>query len=426
VPVEGPGTAPAGPITFHEHITPLLQRHCQDCHRRGGVAPFALVDYADARGRARMLREVVEARRMPPWNANPDVGSFANDPSLSEEAIALIARWAAGGAAEGDAAKAPPPRRFENGWGIGTPDAILTAPAFDVPADGSLPYRYVRIPTAFGEDRWVEAAQVRSTTPGIVHHVLVFLEGSQPPPDGAQRPWRPPFNPFSLLEGAPPSEYGAWIRRFRRYIRRDLMVGEGGGLNGFFVSSTEGSRPLVYPEGRAKLLPSGASLVLQIHYTPDGVPRRSETSVALRFAGAPPRQAVDCRSIATVVFAIPPGDADFVVQATNTFLRDGLVLSLRPHMHLRGRSFRYVAELPDGKRETLLEVPRYDFDWQLEYVLAEPRRLPKGTVLRAIGAFDNSAANPYNPDPTKTVYFGLQTEEEMMIGYYEVVWLDDE
>jgi hypothetical protein len=273
------------------------------------------------------------------------------------------------------------------------------------------------------EDRWVEAADVCSTAPEVVHHVLVLLEGDDAAPAGAARPYRPPFNPFSLLQGADPSEYPAWIRRYRRQIRRDLPVGGGGGLNGYFLATAAGARGLDYPPGRAKLLPAGATLVFQIHYTPVGRAIAGEvTSVALRFAKAPPAEAVDTRSIATVVFEIPPGASEHRVEAGYTLPRGGKLLALQPHMHLRGKSFRFVARLPDGKEEVLLAVPRYDFDWQHRYVLSEPKALPAGTELRATGTFDNSAANPYNPDPSKTVGFGLQTDEEMMIGYFEITW----
>ncbi len=410
-------------LTFHEHVEPILQAHCQGCHHDGGIAPFALVEYRAALGWRQMIREVVSERRMPPWGASPDHGTFANDSSLTETQIDTIVRWVDSGAPRGDPAGAPPRRGFTSGWTI-RPDVQFTTPPFEVPAEGSLPYRYARVPTSFEDDRWIEAMQIRSTTPGIVHHVLVLLAGVSPPKPGTTRPWRPPFNPFSLLEGAKEGEHREWIHRFRDLITRDLMIGGGGGLSGYLASSSSGSVPMIFPEGRAKLLPAGATLVFQIHYTPNGKPQVSETTLALRLAAEPPDEAVDTRAIATVAFRIPPGDGGHVVEATNRFIRDGLVTSLRPHLHVRGKSFRYIAEFPDGRHEVLLDVPLWDFDWQLDYVLAEPLRLPRGTVLRAIAAYDNSPDNPYNPDPTQEVYFGIQTDDEMMIGYYDVVWLE--
>jgi hypothetical protein len=416
----GPEAA-ASDVTFHEQIEPLLQRHCQRCHHRGGNAPFALEDYREVRGWRRMIRRVVAERRMPPWGADPAHGRFANDASLSKDEIELIARWVEGGAPEGDPAAAPPRREFPDTWRIGTPDATFTTPAFDVPAEGTLPYRYVRIPTRYAEDRWIEAFQIRSTARETIHHVLVFLEDVRP---GMDRPWTPPFNPQRLLEGARPREVPQWIARFRKLIVEDLPRGGGGGLNGYLANSSSGQEPVIHPEGRARLLPAGATLVFQIHTTPTGKATTSETTLAVRWAKQPPREPIYTGSIATVAFKIPPGAEAHPVTATLRLPRDGLLLSLRPHMHLRGRSFRYTAQRPDGTRQILLEVPRWDFNWQLDYVLAEPIRLPKGTILRVEATYDNSERNPYNPDPTREVYFGIQSEEEMLIGYYDMVWLE--
>lgn len=416
------GAAATTPPTFHERIEPILQNHCQPCHRRGGNAPFSLVEYDEVRAKSRTLARVVREQQMPPWGANPEHGKFLNDISLSQSQIETLLHWVEAGSPRGDPVQAPPPRKFSADWEIGVPDATFSTPPFEVPAEGRLPYRYVRMRTHFPDDRWVQAMQIRSTASELVHHVLIFLEDVRPPPPGVERPWRPPFNPFRLLEGAAPQDYPLWIQRYRNLIRRDLRVGTAGGMDGYFVSSSSGNLPTVYPEGRAKLLPAGATLVFQIHYTPLGKTQISQTTLALRFAQQPPQEAVDTSAIATVAFVIPPGAPSHTVQATTRFLRDGLLLSLNPHMHLRGKSFRYIAEFPDGRREILLDVPRYDFNWQLDYIFDKPRLLPRGTVLRAVATYDNSPANPQNPDPNKEVYFGLQTEDEMLIGYYSVVW----
>jgi hypothetical protein len=420
----GKSESPAGGAapTFHEQVEPILQRRCQDCHREGAAAPFALVSYEDARRRARMLREVVRERRMPPWGADRRTGKFLNDPSLTDAEIDMLSRWAEAGAPRGDPEKAPVRRRFQDGWELGEPDHVFETPPVDVPATGIVPYRYVRVTNDLKEDRWIEAAQVRSSAAEAVHHVLVFLEKVPPPAPGVERPWKPPFNPLALLQGAKPEEYPAWIERFKTYILKDLRVGEAGGLNGYLVSSNAGGQPTVFPPGCARFLPVGATIVFQVHYTPVGKALASQTRLGVRFAREARSRALDCRGIATVAFAIPPGVASHEVQAAYTLPRSATLHSLRPHMHLRGKSFRYVLEPPEGEPETLLEVPLWDFDWQLDYLLAEPRKLEKGSRLRAIAVFDNSAANPYNPDPGKTVYFGLQSDEEMMIGYFDVVW----
>lgn len=361
---------------------------------------------------------------MPPWGASPTYGKFSNNHSLDDHQIAAIAAWVNAGTPRGNSAKAPLPRKFPSDWEIGQPDATFTTPAFDVPAEGKLRYRYARIKTSFAEDRWVEAMQIRSTAAETVHHVLIFLENVRPSQRGTKRPWRPPFNPISLLQGADPKDWPQWIARYSDLIQRDLMVGTAGGMDGYFMTSSSGNIPMIYPEGRAKLLPAGATLVFQIHYTPSGKPQTSETTLALRFAKQPPREAVDTGAVAAVTFIIPPGAANYTTEATTRFQRDAMLLSLNPHMHVRGKSFRYVAEYPDGRKEILLDVPRFDFNWQLDYIFADPLRLPRGTVLRSIATYDNSPNNPANPDPKKEVYFGIQTEDEMLIGYFTAVWME--
>jgi len=410
---------------FYGDVEKIFRAHCADCHQSGGYAPFSLVPYEDARHHARMIGEVVDERRMPPWSASPEYGHFANDPSLATADIERIKQWVAAGTPAGAVAKALPPIPARPQWEIGKPDVIYETEPFDVAAEGQVPYRYVRIPTHLTEDRWVDATQIISTSPQVVHHVLIFIEDNGLAPAGAIRPWTPPFDEFSLLQGTKPDQIMTWIGRMAPYISKDLNVGGGGGLNGSFATTLAAGRGLVYPPGRAKLLPAGATIVMQIHYTPDGTAHQSKTQFGLHFAKQPPTEPVDSRSIATVAFEIPPGDPAYVVTATKVMPRDATLLSLRPHMHLRGKSFRYVAQFPDGTKEVLLDVPKWDFEWQVEYVLAKPRFLPKGTILRAIATYDNSKDNENNPDPTKSVFFGLQSNEEMMIGYFEVVWHDE-
>lgn len=416
--------AGAEAVTYFGDVERIFRNHCVECHRVGGNAPFALVSFEDVRRKAKTIREVVEKRIMPPWGASPQHGAFVNDPSLTAKDIAKLGRWIEGGMERGDAARAlpPPPPRAE--WQIGTPDVIFETEPVEVPGEGPVPYRYVRLPTNLREDRWVEATQILSTSPEIVHHVLVFIERAAPPAPGVTRPWTPPFDPTRLLEGSEPGEAWKWIAKFQDHLK-DLQVGGGGGLNGSFATSLSGGRGMNFPPGRAKLLPAGATLTFQIHYTPVGTKRESKTRIGLRFAKAPPREPLDSRSLATVAFTIPPGAKSHEVKATKVLPRDALLVSLRPHMHLRGKSFRFIAEQPDGREEILLDVPKWNFEWQVEYILAKPKLLPRGTRLRAHATYDNSSGNPANPDPTKEVFFGLQSHEEMMIGYYEVVWGPD-
>lgn len=415
----------AGEPVFHGGVEKIIREHCQDCHRPDGNTPFSLVTFENVRRRARMIGEVVSERRMPPWSASPEHGVFSNNPSLTAEEIATLTRWIEAGMPAGPATAALPPLPPRPEWEIGRPDVIFETEPFEVPGEGQVPYRYLRIPTNLTDDHWVEGFQLLSSAPELVHHVLVFLERAAPPAPGVIRPWTPRFDPLSLLEGVKPGEELQWITRFAPYIKNDMGVGGGGGLNGSFATTLSAGRGMVYPAGRAKLLPAGATLVLQMHYTPDGTKRESKTRLGLRYAKNPPTEPVDSRSLATVVFEIPPGAKDYVVNATKILPREATLLSLRPHMHLRGKSFRYIAEITNGKQEILLDVPKWDFEWQVEYVLATPRVLPRGTRLRATATYDNSADNHANPDPAKSVVFGLQSSDEMMIGYYEVVWGPD-
>jgi hypothetical protein len=284
----------------------------------------------------------------------------------------------------------------------------------------------VRLPTGLAADRFVIAAEVRSSNPQVVHHVLVFLEEGRRP--SLERPWRPVFNQFELLQGARPQDRPKWIARFKELIAHDLRFGEAGGLNGYFFSGLSGGAAATFGPDEGKFLPAGSSLLFQIHHQPIGKASRSSTSIALWLAKEPRRHALDTRGVSTVVFEIPPGAPAHEVRAEYRLPAAATLRSLQPHMHRRGRDFTYFARLPDGADGTpgekleLLRVPRFDFDWQEEYLLAEPRRLPAGTVLEVVAHFDNSASNPANPDPAQTVYFGLQTHEEMMIGYFEVIW----
>jgi len=425
----------AAAITFHETIEPLLQRHCQVCHRAGGSAPFSLERYDDAVGWAAQMREMVTTRRMPPWGADPAVGKFANDRSLPQAAIDAITAWIDGGTKEGDPAHAPPPRVWPKEWSLPEPpDLVLTTPTVRVAAEGTLPYQYVRVPVGLTEARWVRAAELRSSNPQVVHHVLGFLE--DPGEEGATpRPWRPVFNQLELMQGANPNERPQWTLRFRKLIEHDLRYGEAGGLNGYFVSGLSGGGAVQFAEGEGKFVAPGANLVFQVHHQPNGKEAETSTSLGLWFSKGPLPRSLDTRGVSTVIFAIPPGDPNYEVRAEYRLPAAATLRSLQPHMHRRGKDFRFFARPPKksdgsgGEEVELLHVPRFDFNWQDEYVLAEPRRLPAGTVLRVVAHFDNSADQRGNPDPKQTVYFGLQTDEEMMIGYFEVVWdpteLDD-
>jgi hypothetical protein len=270
----------------------------------------------------------------------------------------------------------------------------------------------------------------------VVHHALIFLdEGRGKAAGGAKgddttfgvanaaaRPWRPAFNQLELWQGAKPGEIAGYAERFQEMIRRDLRYGEAGGLNGYFLSGLSGGGAVRFGDDEGKWMPAGAELVFQLHYQPNGTAAESSSSLALWFADAPRKRALDTRGVATVAFVIPPGAEQHEVRAEYRLPAAATLRSLQPHMHRRGKSFTFFVRRADGSEEQLLHVPHYDFDWQHEYLLATPLALEEGDVLRIVACFDNSAKNPENPDPTQPVYFGLQTHEEMVIGYFEVVW----
>lgn len=366
-----------GPVTYSKHVAAILQAKCQACHRTGQVAPFALSTYDQARRWKAGIKEVVLERRMPPWHADPRHGAFANDRGLTAAQRAALVAWVDQGARLGDPSQVPEPRTFPDGWTIGEPDAVFTMLApFDVPAEGVLSYQKFRVPTNFSRDVWVEALEARPGDRRVVHHICVYLEGKTPNEEGrAERP--------ELVCYAP------------------------------------GDMPSVFPTGTAKKIPAGSALVIEVHYTPVGTPRSDQSSVGMIFAREPVRRRAVTKGISQKALKIPPGANDIEARSSFTFPFAARLLSMSPHMHLRGKDFRYEAVYPDGRREVLLSVPAYDFAWQSVYRLIEPKAMPRGTRIECVAHFDNSAANPSNPDPTAEVAWGDQTWDEMMIGYVD-------
>lgn len=375
-----------GTVTYTKHVAPILQKNCQECHRPGQVGPMALLTYEDALGWAETIAEVVQERRMPPWHADPKIGHFANDRSLSKEDRETLLAWIKQDCPQGDPRDLPPLRRFPEGWSIGKPDVVLSMPKeFNVPARGGkngIRYQYFVVPTDFAEDRWIAAAEARPGNRAVVHHILVYI-----------------------------------VKPGERYGQRGI---DGIG-NNLLVSFAPGELPAVFAPGTAKKVVKGSTLVFQMHYTPNGVEQKDRSSLGLIFAKEPPKDEVRTRAITQTRFAIPPGAASYEVKSATTFSQDVRLLSLSPHMHLRGKDFEYRAVYPDGRMETLLRVPRYDFSWQSHYRLARPLSLPAGTRIECTAHFDNSPDNPNNPDPQKEVRWGEQTWEEMMIGFADYV-----
>jgi peroxiredoxin len=378
-----------GAITYGRDIAPILQKHCQACHRSGEIAPFSLTSYQDAVGWAETIREVVADRRMPPWHADPRYGKFANDPSLSEREKELLFAWIDGGCPQGDPSEShSPPLSFPQGWRIPTPDQVISMPEpFTVPAEGTIEYQYIVVDPGFREDRWIQAAEVRPGNRAVVHHCNVFLQ--------------PPNSPDIQPQG----ELGSYC----------------------LIAAAPGTPPLVLPTGMAKRVPAGWRFVFVLHYTAIGSVQTDQTVLGLRFAD--PRSVkkeVATRLMYDLDLRIPPRTPDHSVSQTWQVNRDVLLLSYFPHMHLRGKSFRYEAFYPDGTSEILLDVPRYDFNWQNRYEPAEPKRLPAGSHLRCTAVYDNSADNPANPDPTAEVRAGTQSWDEMFNGYFDVALADED
>jgi thiol-disulfide isomerase/thioredoxin len=370
--------------TFHADIQPIIQKSCLPCHRSEGVAPFSLDGYEAVKSRAKMLDFVIEAGIMPPWFAEKGSGPWRNDMSLPEGDHEKLKAWIESGMPKGDPNRAPAPIKFESGWTIGRPDAVFSLPEpVKIEASGVMPYVNINVPTGFTEDKWVERIEVVPGDRRAVHHVLVFV--------------RTPAD-------APDSEAG------------DLRAE----LSGFFGVYVPGNSSLIYPDGLAKRIPKGAILRFQIHYTPYGQASQDQTKIGLVFAENPPRSEVQTASLANLFFSIPPGAQSHPVEAQIRVPRDVQILSFLPHMHVRGSAARYELQNPQGS-QVLLNVPRYDFNWQLNYVLAKPLDVRAGETIKFTAWYDNSDQNPANPDPSKTVRWGPQTFNEMHLGYVEYI-----
>lgn len=376
--IEGHELPEVGEMTYSGQVASILQNKCQNCHRPGQVGPFSLLSYQDAKRWAASIWEVVDDRRMPPWHADPRYGHFENDRSLTPEERATLIAWVEQGSPLGDPDAVPPNPEFPEDWSVGIPDVVIEMPeSFTVPATGVLDYKRFVVETGFEEDVWIQAAEARPGDRQVVHHIIVYL-----------------------------------IKNNGERTELEHLCGY-----------APGDMPTILPSGVGKLIPADARLLFEMHYTPIGKVRVDRSRVGFTIAKEPVTRRAITHGIAQGKFEIPAGADDHVVHSEHTFRQDGLLSAFMPHMHIRGKSFRYTAMYPDGTEETLLYVPNYDFNWQSYYRLAEPKPMPKGTLITCEAHYDNSESNPaLTVEQTQSpVRWGDQTFEEMMIGYIDYI-----
>jgi len=387
-------------VTFYREVLPILQGHCQVCHRARGIAPMSFETYEQTRPYAYAIRTAVQKRTMPPWFAEKGIGKFANDPSLSDAEIATLAAWVEAKAPEGNAADAPAKRKWAERWTIPEPNLTVAMPVgVRIPTDGEVDYTYEIVPTHFAEGRWVQASEILPGMPENVHHAVVYVR----PPGSAWLRHAPLGKPFTAATLSPEED------------RRDAMWTD----SDILLVYAPGSTPDNWPMGMAKYVPAGSDLVFQMHYTTNGKAGTDVSRIGLIFTKEPVQQRVLTLQLTNDHFVIPPRAPDYRVEARGTLPNDALLLSFFPHMHLRGKRFEYNIVRADKAIEPLLRV-NYHFHWQMSYRLAEPLELKAGTELQAVAWFDNSKANPHNPDPDAAVRWGEQTSDEMMVGFFDV------
>ncbi len=363
---------------YSTDVAPILRTQCAGCHRDGGIGPWAMDSHGRVKNYARMIEEVILTRRMPPFDPNPDFGVFKNGHRLSREESQTLMRWIDAGAPRGDGPDPltePLPPLVD--WSLGKPDLVLRLPEVQqIPATGVLEYRKIPMPTPTTNEFWLAGVDIRPGNRKVVHHVILYAQWPGCPDDGSG--------------------------------------------NGVFIYGwAPGAQGSLYPDGVGKRVPAGATFMAEVHYTTCGSPQTDQSEIALYLRSGPQDRAAETRQVSDHKIDVAPGDPDARRHAVYAFRNPATIYSLSPHMHFRGKAMKYELLLPSGKRETLLDVPRYDFRWQHTYLLKEPRKVPAGSWLLMSGAFDNSADNPNNPDPKKEVTFGLQSWDEMFMGFFD-------
>ena len=389
----------AAPATFYKDVLPVLQQHCQNCHRPGEIGPMPLLTYEQTRPWAKAIRQSVSLRKMPPWFADPHFGKFSNDPSLTPAEIGVVQSWVDGGSLAGSKQDAPMAIDWHES---GLPGANLTigmSSPFRIPARATIDYQYLLLRPGFAQDTWVRAVEVRPSDRSVVHHAVLYVRepGSK---------WLAGITPGVIYQPPPNSPDS--------FITSEILA-----------VYTPGAPVMICPEGMAKKIPAGSDLVLQMHYTSKATEAKDQTAISLVTSSEPPQKRLMTLQMANYTFRLQPGERNQRVAVSGTLPQDALLISLFPHMHLRGSGFEYQLDGGHGQIETLLKVDPYDFYWQLTYQLKTPRLIKAGTRLLWTGYFDNSSANPRNPDPEAEVTWGSQSQEEMMVGFFDVAVAPD-
>jgi hypothetical protein len=420
------GAVAAAAPTFTKDVAPIFYRHCVECHHTNDIAPMSLVDFQSARPWAKAIREAVLTRKMPPWFADARFEKFANDPRLSPAEIETIQAWVDKGAAEGDRRDLPKPPLFTEGWKLGTPDRVVDIGQDFAVTPGNDAYEHFVVPTNFQTGIWIRAAEIRPGNRRVVHHVHVNLvQGEQQTGPTSVEGMRQ-LSDFLLRDGK--------LTRVRADapVVNDACAADVPALpylhgfqEGALASFLPGRPPDVFADGAAKWVPPGAKLEFVVHYARvSGPPQTDRTSVGFYLAPGPPERVLRRMDLRNFFFRIPPGAASHEVKRCYTFERDKLLLSITPHMHYRGKDVQYELIRPNGARQMLLSVPRYDFNWQLVYRFQDPVRVEKGSLLEVTAHYDNSPNNPANPDPAKAIRWGDKSEEEMMTSWIEYLDAD--
>jgi hypothetical protein len=406
--------------TFSKDVAPIFYKNCTVCHRPGEIGPFSMLTYTETRPWVKAIATQVSNGTMPPWHADPAHSTFVNDRRLSAADKDTILKWVAGGAPEGNRADLPSAPTYPSGWAIGQPDAVFEmAESYPVPASGTIDYKHFEVPTNLTEDKWIQAFELRPEARAVVHHIIVYARPPRrpapapaAPPAAAPAPGAPrPQPPFTMASGmnTPPEHRTLMAKQATPNDRPVPKDGMGAFVGGF----APGQAIRVFHEGTAMKLPAGSTLIFQVHYTAGGKAVNDRSKIGFVWAKSAPRQEVLTVPLVNGNFTLPAGSPNTQVDAQMTFNTDTTIWSILPHTHVRGREWKVEVTYPDGRTEVVLAVPKYDFNWQTDYVFKEPLKLPKGTSLKTMAWYDNSTNNKSNPDPSVDVHWGEQTWEEM-------------